>query len=221
VAGRPLSRIDLPAAVCVCNPDLNVPLPQRGHGAVALSSGCISSHPPEEDTMRRRIYWLIPDLISARQTMDDLLLARISERHIHFVGREGADMSGLHAANVLQTSDIVRAAQAGLVTGGGVGAVAGAVVAVLLPIVGDSPQWGMVAVLAVAGALFGAWTASMIGVSAPSQRLSRFVAALDHGWYLLMVDVPRGQVTAIEARLQLLHPEAQLEGVEPNIPAFP
>lgn len=171
--------------------------------------------------MRRRIYWLIPDLTSARQTMDDLLLARISERHIHFVAHEGADMSGLHAANVLQTSDIVRAAQAGLVTGAGVGAVAGAVVAVLLPIIGDAPQWGMVAVLAVAGALFGAWTASMIGVSAPSQRLSRFVAALDHGWYLLMVDVPRGQVTAIEARLQALHPEAQLEGVEPNIPAFP
>jgi hypothetical protein len=171
--------------------------------------------------MRRRIYWLIPDLISARQVMDDLLLARIAERHIHFVGRDGADMGGLHAANVLQTSDIVRAAQAGLVTGGGVGALAGAVVAVTLPIVGDSPQWGMVAVLAVAGALFGAWTASMIGVSTPSQRLARFVSALDHGWYLLMVDVPRGQVTEIEARLQAQHPEAQLEGVEPDIPAFP
>lgn len=171
--------------------------------------------------MRRRIYWLIPDLISARQTMDDLLLARIPERHIHFVAREGADMRGLHAANVLQTSDIVRAAEAGLVTGGGVGAVAGAVVAVLLPVVGDAPQWGMVAVLAIAGALFGAWTASMIGVSTPSQRLARFVAALEQGWYLLMVDVPRGQVAAIEASLQALHPEVQLEGVEPDIPAFP
>ena len=27
--------------------------------------------------MRRRIYWLLPDLASARRTMDDLLLARI------------------------------------------------------------------------------------------------------------------------------------------------
>ena len=34
-----------------------------------------------------------------------------------------ADMAGLHAANVLQTSDVVRAAQAGLVTGGAAGAV--------------------------------------------------------------------------------------------------
>jgi hypothetical protein len=38
--------------------------------------------------MRRRIYWLLPDLESARATMDDLLLARIEKRHIHFVARE-------------------------------------------------------------------------------------------------------------------------------------
>ena len=63
--------------------------------------------------MRRRIYWLLPDLGSAQRTMDDLLLARIEERHIHFVAREGIDMSGLHAANVLQTSDVIRAAEAG------------------------------------------------------------------------------------------------------------
>ena len=40
--------------------------------------------------MRRRIYWLLPDLASARRTMDDLLLARIAEQHLHFVAREGA-----------------------------------------------------------------------------------------------------------------------------------
>jgi hypothetical protein len=36
-----------------------------------------------------------------------------------------------------------------------------------------------------------------------------------------MVDVPRSRVDEIEQRLQTLHPEAHLEGVEPNIPAFP
>ena len=48
--------------------------------------------------MRRRIYWLLPDLGSARRAMDDLLLARVDEGHIHFVGPEGADMRGLHPA---------------------------------------------------------------------------------------------------------------------------
>ncbi|HSI59132.1 MAG TPA: DUF1269 domain-containing protein [Ideonella sp.] len=171
--------------------------------------------------MRRRIYWLLPNLASARRTMDDLLLARIDEGHMHFVGREDTDMSGLHAANVLQTSDVIRSAEAGLVTGTATGAVLGAVMAVFFPIVGEAPQWGLVAVLAVLGALFGAWSSSMIGISTPSQRLKRFEPALEQGQILLMVDVPRSRVEEIETRLQALHPEAHLEGIEPNIPAFP
>lgn len=171
--------------------------------------------------MRRRIYWLLPDLASARRTMDDLLLARIAEPHIHFVAREGTDMSGLHAANVLQTSDVIRAAQIGLVLGGAVGAVLGVVAAVFFPIVGDSPQWGMAGVLAVLGAGFGAWASSMIGISTPSLRLRRFSDAIAGGQILLMVDVPRSRMADIRARLQTLHPEAQHEGVEPNVPAFP
>ncbi len=171
--------------------------------------------------MRRRIYWLLPDLGSARRTMDDLLLARIDERHIHFVAREGADMSGLHVANVLQSSDLIRAAEAGLVIGGTSGAVLGAGVAVFYPIVGEAPQWGLIAVLAFVGAGLGAWASSMIGISTPSERLKRFQAEIDRGGILLMADVPRGRVDEIEGRLQALHPEARLEGIEPNIPAFP
>ena len=171
--------------------------------------------------MRRRIYWLLPDLPSARRTMDDLLLARISESHLHFVAREGADLSGLHAANLLQTSDVIRAAELGLVVGGALGAALGVLAAWFFPVVGDAPQWGLAGVLAMLGGLFGAWASSLIGVSTPSHRLKRFEAAIAQGQILLMVDVPRGRVQEIEARLQALHPEAHLEGVEPDIPAFP
>jgi hypothetical protein len=61
----------------------------------------------------------------------------------------------------------------------------------------------------------------MVGVSTPSNRLKRFAPAIEQGQILLMADVPRSRVEEIEARLQALHPEAHLEGVEPNIPAFP
>ncbi len=171
--------------------------------------------------MRRRIYWLLPDLASARRTMDDLLLARVPESRIHFVAREGSDMTGLHAANLLQTSDLIRSAEAGLCIGGATGAVAGAVLAVYFPIIGDAPQWGLIAVLAIIGAGLGAWSSSMIGISTPSQRLKRFDTAIEQGRILLMVDVGRSRVAQTEARLQALHPEAHLEGLEPNIPAFP
>jgi hypothetical protein len=175
----------------------------------------------KEAIMRRRIYWLLPDVASARRTMDDMLLARIDERYIHFVGREDIDLSGLHEANVLQTSDVVRAAQMGALVGAVLGAVMGSMVAWYLPAAGEAPQWGLIVVVSIVGAAFGAWSSSLIGISTPSQRLKRFEPAIEQGHILLMVDVPRGRVEEIEARLQALHPEAHLEGIEPNIPAFP
>ena len=46
--------------------------------------------------MKRRIYWLMPDLASARRAMRDLQQARVEVAHIHFAGPEGMDMTGLY-----------------------------------------------------------------------------------------------------------------------------
>src|SRR5258706_9148417 len=147
--------------------------------------------------MRRRIYWLLPDLESAKRTMDDLLLARIAEQHMHFVAREDVDLSGLHPANVLQTSDVVRAAQVGLLIGGAIGAVLGVAAAVFFPIVGDKPQWGIAAVLAVLGGAFGASVAGVIGGFPPRPPAERVGAPHPHGAGPAVVDVAppaRGRV---------------------------
>lgn len=171
--------------------------------------------------MSRRIYWLIPDVESARRAVDELLLARVPVKHIHCAGREGVNLSGLHPANVLQTTDVIYAAEAGLLIGGTLGIAAGLLVAMYYPLGIDSLQWGVVAVLGGLGALFGAWSSSMIGVSVPSHRLKRFEAAVEQGQILLMVDVPSLQVKEIEALLQASHPDARFEGEDPDTPVFP
>jgi hypothetical protein len=168
--------------------------------------------------MRKRIYWLLPDLGSAKRTMDELLLARIAEGYIHFMACDGAPMDGLHAANVLQTSDLVDSAGMGLLIGSCLGAAGGVAAAYAL---GDGSAAGIVIGLAALGAALGTWSASMIGASAPSRRLARFQHAVADGSYLLMVDVPRSRVDEIEALLHATHPEARFEGLEPNVPAFP
>lgn len=168
--------------------------------------------------MRKRIYWLLPDLGSARRTMDELLLARVTEHHIHFVAKEGASMDGLHAANVLQTSDLVEAAQNGALIGSGLGAAGG--VAAAFSFDPASPAALVIGIAAV-GAMLGTWSSSMIGSSTPSRRLKRFEDAIADGQYLLIVDVPRMRVAEIEGLLERTHPEAHFEGVEPNVPAFP
>jgi hypothetical protein len=171
--------------------------------------------------MRDRIYWLLPDLASARATLADLSAAGVDIRHVHFVAQEGCDLTGLHAANLLQTSDVVRSAETGLLMGAATGGLVGAVAAVGYPIVGEAPQWSLFAALTAAGAVFGTWAASMIGISTPSQRLRRFSGEIEEGRILLMVDVPVWRVQGIELLLQALHPEASLQGLEPELHAFP
>jgi len=171
--------------------------------------------------MKRRIYWLMPDVASARRTMHDLMRAEVEAAHIHVAGREDLDMTGLHAASVWQTSDLVHAAETGLVIGGVLGIVAGLATALLFPILGDGPQWEAFAVLATLGGVIGVWSSTMVGISIPSPRLQRFERPIEEGQILLMVDVPRTRVREIEDLLRRLHPEAHFEGEEGHMPAFP
>ncbi len=170
--------------------------------------------------MRRRILYVVPDLASARRMMDDLLLARIEERHIHFVGAPGTSMAGLHEANLLQTSDLVHGAQMGLVLGALLGTAVGVVVVFAYSQAGTLPL-GTVLLGALLGGLFGAWVASMIGSSVPNTRLKPFQAALAEGKLVLMVDVPAHRCEEIRELLRSIHPEIEDRGLDPNVPAFP
>lgn len=170
--------------------------------------------------MRRRIYWLMPDLASARRAMHDLLQARVDVAHIHFAASEGTDMAGLHAANVWQTSDLVHAAKTGWAVGCACGMILGLIAGLGFPVMGDDPEWDMVVVLGVMGGAVGAWSASMIGISIPSPCLQRFEDAMARGWILLMVDPPRPRAREIETLLRTAHPEALFEGEARQVPAF-
>src|SRR5262245_30531421 len=172
--------------------------------------------------MRRRIYYMLPDLESARRTMDDLLLARIEERHIHFVAKRGAPMEGLHAANHLHTSDLVHGAKRGALIGAAIG-VAGGFLVQWLFLKEQSPNVQILTVLGMAlfGGLFGAWVSSMVGSAVPNSQLRQFQREIEEGQILLIVDVPEHKAEEIKARLGRTHPEGHDGGMEPNIPAFP
>jgi len=170
--------------------------------------------------MRRRLLFVLPDVNCARTTMDDLLLARIEERHIHFIANQHVSLIGVHEGNLLQKSDLVHGAQLGLVIGAGLGAATGVAIAVASQSTDGMP---LVVVLAatILGALLGAWISSMIGSSVPNSRLRPYQRALDEGKILLMVDVPHHRVDEVRDRLHTIHPEAEDRGLDPHVPAFP
>lgn len=170
--------------------------------------------------MRRRLYFLLPDIGRTRQIVDELLLARIEARHIHVLAREGTPMEGLPAATLLQRSDFLHGLETGLAVGGATGILAG-LVTVLFPPGGLELGGGTILALALAGAGIGAWASGMIGTDVPNSRLRKFMPAIEQGKILLMVDVRLGRMQEISDLIHRHHPEASDHGIEPTIPAFP
>ena len=65
--------------------------------------------------MRRRLYFLLPDIESTRKTVDELLLAHIEFGHMHVMARESISLKGLPEANLLQKSDVVHGFESGMI----------------------------------------------------------------------------------------------------------
>jgi hypothetical protein len=170
--------------------------------------------------MRRRLYFLVPSVDTAHRIVNELLLLRIDADHMHVVARDGTPMGDLPEATILQKTDLIEAAERGIAVGGATGVVAG-LLAVSFPPAGIILGGGMVAATMLAGAGFGAWVAGMIGVNLPNRELAAYEQAIQNGAVLMMVDVPKERVHEIERLIQEHHPEAQIGGTEPHIPAFP
>ena len=168
--------------------------------------------------MRRRLYFLLPTVDSARQIVNELLLARIDDSHIHVLARDDIALDDLPQATLLQRSDLVHGVELGLIVGGITGAVAG-IIASLLPATGMM-SGGIILVCAIAGAVVGAWASGMISTDVRNTRLRNFEPALERGEVLLMVDAPKERVEVIRDLVRTHH-EAHAEGSEPTIPAFP
>ena len=170
--------------------------------------------------MRLRMYVTLPDIASARRLANDLLLARIEDRHMHFLARRGTDLGELHEASYLQKTDAVHGATTGLVIGGVVGVLVGLLL-VYFPPGGISVQLVAVLIAAVVGAGLGIWIASMVGLQVPNSRLRGFEHDIEEGKILLMLDVPAVRYEEIRAIIARTHPEAADGGSEPTVPAFP
>lgn len=167
----------------------------------------------------RRIYFLAPNIDISKKIVDELLLARIEERHIHVLARRGTPMENLPEASYLQKSDFIPALEQGLALGGLTGIVAG-LVAVALP-GGPVLAGGAILGTSLAGAGVGALMSSMVGSSIGSRRIKQFEQAMENGEFLFMVDVPKGRLDEIQALVRKHQPDVECGGIEPEIPAFP
>lgn len=170
--------------------------------------------------MKRRLYFVLPNLGSARKVADELLLALVENRYMHFLAKRGTDLGTLHEAGRLQKTDQLHAAQKGMLVVGVIGAAIGIGMFVFQPL-GLRLNHFVILGMALFGALFGFWAGSLTGAAIPNSRLRAFERDIEEGRILLMVDVPRDRVEEIGELVTRKHPEAAARGFDPNMPAFP
>ena len=168
--------------------------------------------------MKHRLLYLLPDLTSARQARDDLLLHCIGIKQLHFMANTELPPE-LPEANILQKTDIVHGAEIGMFFGALLGLAFGFWL-VYFPFPEMLYQRALVLAATIFGAGFGAWAASMAAAAIPNPRLDALAPEIANGKVVLFVDVPRRRINEIK-QLLATHRETQFAGEDWHLPSFP
>ena len=168
----------------------------------------------------RRIYFLVPDIATTKRIVDELLLSRIEEKHIHVLAKRGTQSGRTTRSQPASKERFCSRGGAWARVGGTAGALAG-LVAIALPLPQRSLAGGILLGAPLQGRESAHGPGSMIGVSTANSRVKQFEEAIEAGQLLVLADVPKKSVAEIEARIKAHLPQVNVEGTEPIIPAFP
>lgn len=159
--------------------------------------------------MSRRLYFMLPDTESCKSLVADLEENGVPERHLHVIGSLTQSLEGLPEANILQKTELAHGLEWG--TGlGGVAGLLGGILAVTFPPAGLVIGGGALLAGTAAGAGFGALVSSLLASHEHNHKLDAFERGIEQGQLLLMVDVPRRDVTKIQELIVKHHPEAEI-----------
>jgi len=159
--------------------------------------------------MKRRLYFLLPDVAHAGRIVVDFEEAGVPRKHIHVIGRGIASIHGLQA--IPMTEDIDRACwvewwwwRINL------SILFIALFALVASVLLSTPYMAFVAVAVIAttfvlGAIF--------ATRMPNVQLGEFQSAITHGEILVMTDMHRNRIAGIEDFVRTRHQEATPGGV--------
>lgn len=164
--------------------------------------------------MSRRLYFVLPDVETSRKLEQELLLARIEEKRMHFLGKRGTDMKDLPEATALQKTDLIRGTGIGFFAGILTGLLAGFYLYYNPDSIGIQIPPFVIFIGAIVGAVIGAWISGpLIGASTPNARLSSYQPLLQQGQILLIIDVPSKRVDEVRKIVGKFNPKAEQQPV--------
>ncbi len=170
----------------------------------------------------RRIYFLLPDVNTARTLVRELEEQGFFRSQLHLV-TGSAGTGHLVARSIAEEeSDAARIVTQGSLVGAGVGLLI-ALMLVWVPEQGLGPDVIALVTLTAVGAGLGAWLSTVIGGKHSGQIGARTDPETDDAWTLMMVDVSPGEVDDCRELVVRRYPQAQALRIRrlPSVPGQP
>ena len=158
--------------------------------------------------MRQHLKFLLPDIKTANQASEALLLARIDNKNISFLAKPGTDLGKLQAASTLESTNVVNEGERGILIGASIGLIAGLITHFYFPIIPQSLHinWMvLVGALMVFGAALSAVGAAVFGVNFFNDDLENYKKRIDQGAILMIVSAPFQRSNEINKIVSKLH----------------
>ena len=158
--------------------------------------------------MRQHLKFLLPDIKTANQASEALLLARIDNKNISFLAKPGTNLGKLQAASTLESTNVVNEGERGILIGALIGLIAGLITHFYYPTIPQSLQinWMvLVGALMVLGAALSAIGAAVFGVNFFNDDLENYKKRIDQGAILMIVSAPFQRSNEISRIVSKLH----------------
>jgi len=163
----------------------------------------------------RRIYFLAPNIETTRKIVDELRAEGIEDRHMHILAKRDTPLEDMPEASEFQKTDFIPALERGAALGGTTGVLAGLLG---LRFAGFAIAGGPILGILFFGATIGAIMSGLAGLQVGNSRVKEYEGAIERGELLVMVDIPKERIDAINQLIVKHHPTAQFEGIEPLLP---
>lgn len=163
--------------------------------------------------MRRRLYYLADNLHLCGLIARALEEHGINERHFHVLSKDeiGLYQYRIHPATAYQRQDVVHTGERWALAGAAAGLAVGVLLYLLQPFPWRADGFD-VAMLALAGGLFGAWQGAVVGLSRECYKIAPFHDDLEAGRHLVMVDVPDSDRATVREVMNLQFPSVEFRG---------
>lgn len=158
--------------------------------------------------MKPKLKFLLPNLQTANEAAELLLLARIDNNNIRFLARPGTDLGELQAASPIESTNIINDIERGLLIGAAIGFLAGIYLHFSQTWITDTMNihWTILLVATTAlGAMASAIGGAVFGVNLFNTDLNKFKDKIASGAILMIVSEPLNRINDIRNIVYKLH----------------